>query len=116
MAQELLDKAGGQPVMLSGVAELFAACGETDAARRIAADSDLFAPDSPISKFRQALLVLALGDQDRAISLLSAAYEEHEAELIWLACDPRLDTIRHDVRFTALLDGVMLGSSGPRIV
>jgi tetratricopeptide (TPR) repeat protein len=112
LAQELLDKAGGQPVMMSGVAEVLAACGETDAAGRIAADSDLFAPNSPISKFRQALLLLAWGNRDRAISLLSAAYEEHEAELIWLACDPRLDPIRQDARFTALLDGVMLDSPG----
>jgi TolB-like protein/tetratricopeptide (TPR) repeat protein len=115
MAQELLDKASGQPVMMGGVAEVLAACGETDAAGRIAADSDLFAPNSPISKFRQALLLLALGNRDRAISLLSAAYEEHEAELIWLACDPRLDTIRQDARFTALLDGVMLGPPRPHL-
>jgi TolB-like protein len=108
MAQELWDKAGGQPVMTSGVAEVLAACGKTDAAGRIAGDSDLFASNPPISKFRQALLALALGNRDRAISLLSAAYEEHEAELIWLACDPRLDTIRQDSRFTALLNGVML--------
>ena len=115
VAQELLDKASGQPVMMSGVAELLAACGETDTAARIAADSDLFAPNSPISKFRQALLLLALGNRDLAISLLSAAYEEHEAELIWLACDPRLDTIRQDARFTALLDGVMLGPPRPHL-
>jgi TolB-like protein/tetratricopeptide (TPR) repeat protein len=108
MAQELLDKASGQPVMMSGVAELLAACGEADAAGRIAAEFDLFAPNSPISKFRQAVLLLALGNRDLAISLLSAAYEEHEAELMWLACDPRLDTLRRDARFTALLDGVML--------
>jgi tetratricopeptide (TPR) repeat protein len=111
VAQELLDKTSGQPVMMSGVAELLAACGETDAAGRIAADSDLFASNSPISKFRQALLLVALGNRDLAISLLSAAYEEHEAELIWLGCDPRLDTIRRDARFTVLLDGVMLASS-----
>jgi TolB-like protein/tetratricopeptide (TPR) repeat protein len=112
MAQELWDKASGQPVMMSGVAEVLAACGETGAAGRIAADSDLFAPNSQISKFRQALLLLALGNRDRAISLLSAAYEEHEAELIWLACDPRLDPIRQDSRFTALLDRVMLDPPG----
>jgi TolB-like protein len=114
MAQELWDKAGGQPVIMSGVAEVLAACGETDAAGRIADDSDLFAPNSPISKFRQALLLIALGNRDRAISLLSAAYEEHEAELIWLACDPRLDPIRQDSRFTALLNGVMLDPPGVR--
>ena len=70
MAQELWDKAGGQPVIMSGVAEVLAACGETDAAGRIAGDSDLLASNPPISKFRQALLLLALGNRDRAISLL----------------------------------------------
>jgi len=115
LAQELLDKAGGQPVIMSGVAEVLAACGETDAAGRIAADCDLLAPNSPISSFRQALLLLALGNRDRAISLLSAAYDEHEAELIWLACDPRLDAIRQDTRFTALLDGVMIDRPAARL-
>jgi TolB-like protein/Tfp pilus assembly protein PilF len=116
IARELLDKAGGQPVVMSGAAEVLATCGETDAADRIAGDSDLFAPNSPISKFRQALLLLALGNRDRAISLLSAAYEEHEAELIWLGCDPRLDPIRQDSRFTALLSGVMLDPPGAQLV
>jgi len=112
VAEDLLDKATGQPVMMSGVAGVFAACGETDAAGRIVADYDLAGRTSPISKFRQALLLLALGNRDRAIYLLSAAYEEREAELIWIACDPRLDTIRQDARFTALLDGVMLDPPG----
>jgi tetratricopeptide (TPR) repeat protein len=110
LARELLDKAGVQPAMMSGVAEVLAACGETDAAGRIAADCDLLALNSPISKFRQALLLLALGNRDRAISLLSAAYEEHEAELMWIACDSRLDPIRQDARFSTLLNGVMLDS------
>ncbi|HEY1760614.1 MAG TPA: hypothetical protein VGG72_34885 [Bryobacteraceae bacterium] len=114
LAEELLDKAVGQPVMMSGVAELLAACGETDAAGRIVADSDLFAVNSPISKFRQGLLLLALDNRDGALSLLSAAYEEHEAELIWLACDPRLDAIRQAPRFTALLNGVMFNLTRAR--
>jgi TolB-like protein len=116
VAEELLDKATGQPVMMSGVAEVLAACGEKEAAGRIAADSDLLAPNSPISKFRQSLLLLALGNRERAVSLLSVAYEEHEAELIWLACDPRLDSVRQEPRFTALLDGVMLNPLAPGIV
>jgi TolB-like protein/tetratricopeptide (TPR) repeat protein len=116
MAQELWDKAGGQPVIMSGVAEVLAACGETGPACKIAGDFDLFAPNSPISKFRQALLLLALGNRDRAISLLSAAYEEQEAELIWLSCDPRLDPIRQDSRFTALLNGVMFDPPGAQLV
>jgi hypothetical protein len=101
--------------MMSGVAEILAICGEMNLAGRIASDYRLFAQYSEISKFRQALLALALGDCDHAICLLSAAFEEHEAELMWLACDPRLDTIRKDPRFTALLDGVMLYTPGFRL-
>lgn len=116
IAYELWDTIGGQPVMMSGVAEVLAASGETDVAGRIAGDFNLFALRSPINKFRQALLSLVLGNRDRAISLLSAAYEDQEAELIWLASDPRLDPIRQDSRFTALLNGVMLNPAGAQLV
>ena len=112
IAHDLLEKVSAQPVMMSGVAELLAICGEVNLAGQIVSDYELFARNSAISKFRQALLALALGNCDQSISLLSAAYEEHEAELIWLACDPRLDPIRQDARFTALLDGVMLDPPG----
>jgi C4-dicarboxylate-specific signal transduction histidine kinase len=45
------------------------------------------------------------------MSLLSSACEEREAELIWLAHDPRLDMIRKDRRFGPLLAEVMHASS-----
>jgi hypothetical protein len=48
------------------------------------------------------------------MAFLSAADEEHEAELIWIACDPRLDPIRQDARFTALLNAVMIESPAQR--
>jgi TolB-like protein/tetratricopeptide (TPR) repeat protein len=107
MAHDLLEKVGTQPVMLSGVAEILAICGEMGLAGRIAVDHKLFARNSAISKFRQALLAIALGNCDQAITLLCDAYEEHEAELIWLAGDPRLDEIRQDPRVVTLLNGVM---------
>ena len=47
------------------------------------------------------------------MSLLSAACEEREAELIWLAHDPRLDRVRADRRFGPLLAEVMHASSSP---
>ena len=100
-------KAGAHPAMMSAVAEVLAMCGQTAAASRIAGDYNLFSANSPVSKFRQALLSLALGNSENGIALLSAAYEEREAELIWLAQDPRLDAIREDPRFATLMNGVV---------
>jgi tetratricopeptide (TPR) repeat protein len=106
IALDLCERAVDQTVIMSGVAEILATCGDSSAAGRIAGDCDLFAANSPLSKFRQTLLLVALGNRDEAISLLSAAYEEHEAELIWLACEPRFTEIRKDSRFILLLKGV----------
>lgn len=111
LTQGLPRKAGAQPVVMSGVAEVLATCGQSAVASRIATDYSLFSPNSPISKFRQALLSLALAEPSQAISLLSAAYEDREPELIWLECDPRLDVIREDPRFVVLLNNVTFKST-----
>jgi signal transduction histidine kinase/TolB-like protein len=114
LARSLVGKAGAQPVLMSAIAEVLAMCGQTAVANRIASDYHLFSANSPISKFRQALLSLALQNLEKAMSLLSAACEEREAELIWLAQDPRLDMIREDRRFGPLLAEVMRASSSTR--
>jgi TolB-like protein len=111
LARNLACKAAAQPVLMSAIAEVLAMCGQNAAADRIAGDYNLFSANSPISKFRQALLSLALENSEKAMSLLSAACEEREAELVWLARDPRLDVIREDRRFCLLLGEVMHASS-----
>jgi len=111
LARSLVSKAGAQPVLMSAIAEVLAMCGQTAAVDRIASDYNLFSVNSPISKFRQALLSLALQNSEKAMSLLAAACEEREAELVWLARDPRLDMIREDRRFGPLLAEVMHASS-----
>ena len=111
LARSLVCKAGSQPVLMSAIAEILAACGQTGVAYRIASNYSLFSQTSPISKFRQALLTLALENSEKAMSLLSAACEEREAELVWLAHDPRLDLIRGDRRFGPLLAEVMHAAS-----
>lgn len=111
LARSLVCKAGAHPALMSAIAEVLAMCGQTAAADRIASDYNLFSANSPISKFRQALLSLALENSEKTMSLLSVACEEREAELVWLAHDPRLDMIREDPRFDLLLAEVMRASS-----
>jgi TolB-like protein len=94
---------GIQPAVMSGVAEALARCGDTEAARRIVREHNLLSRNSPISKFRQALLFAAFSDSENAIRSLCVARENSEAELIWLSQEPRLDEIRTDPRVCRLL-------------
>jgi hypothetical protein len=52
------------------------------------------------------LLSIAFGDSEGALSLLSSALENKEAELPWLAVDPRFDVIRHDGTFAEIVSKV----------
>jgi TolB-like protein/Tfp pilus assembly protein PilF len=111
LARETQAGTSVQAPALGMVAEILAMCGEPDAARKISSDFQLLSVKSPMSKFRQALLYLPLGDSESALSSLLAAYDEHEAELIWFAQDPRLDRIRSDQRYTSLLTKIAGESS-----
>jgi tetratricopeptide (TPR) repeat protein len=50
-----------------------------------------------------ALIHVGLGDRDRALAWLERAYASHSPGLVYLAADPRLDDLRSDPRFVALL-------------
>jgi hypothetical protein len=69
----------------------------------------LLDPAHPTSKFRKASLSLALGDVNKAISLLNESWEQREAELPWLAVDARFDPIRERPRVGKILRSVRSG-------
>ena len=56
-----------------------------------------------ISAEHLAYLHLALGDRDRALGFLEAALEEREPGLLWLAVDPRVQSLRDDERFHQII-------------
>jgi TolB-like protein len=57
----------------------------------------------------EAYLQLALGDRDAAVDLLEQAVSERDPGVLWMKVDPRLDPIRNDPRFVALLARLGLG-------
>ena len=88
----------------AGAAEILARCG--DDAAPMAHEHNLLSSGGPLSRYRQALLSIALGDSEGALSLLSSALEDKEAELPWLAVDPRFDPIRLNARFAEIVSRV----------
>lgn len=102
-------EAGAQTAMMGGIAELLALSGEADQALKIIEVFRLLSENSPVSKYRQALLLLALGDSDRALGLITEAFEQREAELVWLAADPRFDPLRTKPVFHDLLKKIFRG-------
>jgi tetratricopeptide (TPR) repeat protein len=51
----------------------------------------------------RAYALLALGDTDGALSLLEEAEANRDPAILWLAVDPRVDSLRTRPRFTSLL-------------
>jgi TolB-like protein/tetratricopeptide (TPR) repeat protein len=100
---------GGQLPMMAGIAEVLALSGEVEEAHKIARDFKLLSLDSPISRFRQALLSLALDDGQSALSFLTLALEDREPELVWIGVDPRLDPIRKETGFEEIARKVLPG-------
>ncbi len=48
-------------------------------------------------------ILVALGDRDGAIARLNEAVDEQASRLLWLGVDPRVDKLRGDPRFVAIL-------------
>jgi len=46
---------------------------------------------------------LAFGDRERALQAFARAIDERDPSLVWLGVDPRVDSLRQDSRFVALL-------------
>jgi tetratricopeptide (TPR) repeat protein len=109
-AQTLQRSAGAQSLFQTAIAEIYALCGDRALAAGIVEEFGLLDPAHPNSKFRKAGLSLALGDANKAISLLNESWEQREAELPWLAVDARFDPIRERPRVARILSSVRSGA------
>jgi len=56
-----------------------------------------------IQSHAMALIYTAFGDKDQAFEWLAKAYDERSEDLLMINVDPKLDRLRPDPRFSALL-------------
>jgi len=61
-----------------------------------------------VSPYDLAIIYTGLGQKDDAITQLNKAYEERAGWIIYLRVEPLLDPLRHDPRFTELVDRLRL--------
>ncbi len=107
LVETIRPDAGAQLPMMAGFSEVLALSGETEDAEKIAKDLNLFAHNSPLSRYRQALLAIAFGEKEKALSLLNIALTTREPELVWIGVEPRLDPLRTDSAFKKILKEVL---------
>jgi tetratricopeptide (TPR) repeat protein len=69
-----------------------------------------------VDSYYMAVFLDALGDRDQAFQELERAFHERSAGLFALGVDPRLDNLRDDPRFAALLNRVFLVKEEPQAV
>jgi TolB-like protein len=113
VAESIRPDSGAQLPMMAGMAEALMMSGEKAHAHRLAKDFRLLASPPPISRFRQALLALSLEETSMALSLLLAAAEAREPELLWIAVDPRFDPIREEPGFKRVVAEIFPASEHP---
>jgi tetratricopeptide (TPR) repeat protein len=97
---------GAAPILLASISEIYARSGDLSTAESICNKHALLSPGAALSRYRQARVAAALGRNDEALSLLSAAYGEREPELSFLAVEPGFDPVRSTPEFLALVEQI----------
>jgi len=69
-----------------------------------------------VDAYFMAVLLDALGDRDLAFQELERSCHERSAALFAVAVDPRLDNLRSDPRFNAILGHLFQGNDAPQAV
>jgi tetratricopeptide (TPR) repeat protein len=94
-----------------GLAHLEAASGNEKEARRILEELEEARSTRVVSAWGIAVLHASLGDVDEAFRWLEIAIEERASGLLLLRVHPRLDPIRKDLRYSALVRRLGLEST-----
>lgn len=89
--------------VLAAIGYTHAMAGNRDEAVKVLKELEQLSTREYVSSYDLALLCLALGETDQAFALLSKAYDDHSSFLPFLNVDARLDGVRSDPRFRALV-------------
>jgi TolB-like protein/DNA-binding winged helix-turn-helix (wHTH) protein/tetratricopeptide (TPR) repeat protein len=103
-----IDRSGHHPNMVIGLGLGYAAAGKKADAEKILEDMKRAAPKARAESYSFALLCAAIGRENEAIDWLNQSYREHSGGMALLKSSRRLDPLRSNPRFKALLAQVGL--------
>jgi tetratricopeptide (TPR) repeat protein len=107
LAEALRRQIGTLPIYRAALAEILALCGKEGEAQSLTVDAGLLTEQAPISFFRKAGLALSLKERTKSLEFLSESFQRKEAELPWIAADPRFDSIRDDSKYLSIVRAVL---------
>ena len=99
----------GQPNFSGALGHAYAVAGKKAEARMLLRDLKESSAKHYFPSYHLALIYVGLGEKEQALNLLEKAYEERYPWLIHLSVEPRLDPLRSEPRFKALVSRIGLG-------
>ncbi|MGH9405715.1 MAG: winged helix-turn-helix domain-containing protein [Terriglobia bacterium] len=106
------EHSAGNPIALASLARALAVAGRRAEARKILAALGKDSSKTYVPPYIYAVLYLGLGERERALDYIETAFNHRDVWLVWILCDPRLDAIRTDPRFSEILRGMNLEHPG----
>ena len=102
--QKAVEMSDGDQDPTAALAHAYAVIGRRAEAEKILRDFELKSKSGYVSPYMIATIYAGLGDKDRAFEFLEKAYQERCWDIAWsLKADLRIDNLRSDPRFQALL-------------
>ena len=102
--QQAVELSAGDPGSTAALAHAFAVTGKKAEAEKILHDFEQKSKSAQVSPYLMATMFASLGDKDRAFEFLEKAYQERSLGMTEdLKADLRIDNLRSDPRFQALM-------------
>lgn len=97
----------------SSLGYAYAVGGQPTKAREVLTELEVRARESYVPAYFFAVVEAGLGEREQAFDWLEKAYEERSSVLAYLQVDPRLDSVRDDPRFEALVRRLRFPTRAP---
>ena len=106
--QSALELSPSNPNFLAALGHVYASSGNTAAAQKILDTLFVENKQEPVSPFFFALVYAGLNDKEKALEWLEKAYEEKSGSVRYLKMEPRLQNLRNEPRYIALMKKIGL--------
>ena len=106
--QDALELSHNNPNFLAALGHVFASSGNTLAAHKILDTLFVVSKQESVSPFFFALVYTGLNDKENALKWLERSYEEKSGSVRYLKMEPRLQSLRKEPRYIALMKKIGL--------